>query len=474
MNTTRRSFLRKSALGVGGFALAPTFNSLLANTVQDGVKGVTPSVLGGAPRRFIFIRKSSGLRPHEIALPSFTKKQAKLDKKKQALEVDLRDHELPEWMRTLESYKSNMSILQGLSSKMSDNGHWSGASVMGAFKAGQSISGIKRATIDYELAKLYPSPFGHIELALRGSYTNFETGIQPGLSAPGPQQRNYCYTDPMTAYQELFKSVLDPTAVKSGNTMLNFLENEEKLKAAQVEGYEKLKLSNHIHSIEEIEARNQRLQSVSGKIEQFMPEIDPIHADGGVNATTMQKQKAMTDVLVAALAARLTNVVTYTIDVLATPVTGLPGNETDNISIHNVGHSGSYSGISAGQIREKIRIAHLDQVKTIADKLKAIPEGDGTMFDHTMIMYFPEGGETHHGIGTEAPFVVLAGDKCAVDMLGRYIRLPYHATEGHKTLGNWYTTLLNAHGNPIDHYGDFDLDMSRLKLDQVGPIRQFL
>jgi hypothetical protein len=51
--------------------------------------------------------------------------------------------------------------------------------------------------------------------------------------------------------------------------------------------------------------------------------------------------------------------------------------------------------------------------------------------------------------------------------------LPYHATEGHKTLGNWYTTLLNAHGNPIKHYGDLDLDMSRLKLDQIGAIQQF-
>ena len=40
------------------------------------------------------------------------------------------------------------------------------------------------------------------------------------------------------------------------------------------------------------------------------------------------------------------------------------------------------------------------------------------------------------------------GSNCNLDIAGRYIRLPYHGTEGHKTLGNWYTTLLNAHGNP--------------------------
>ncbi|MBT3570037.1 MAG: hypothetical protein HN494_14390 [Opitutae bacterium] len=37
-----------------------------------------------------------------------------------------------------------------------------------------------------------------------------------------------------------------------------------------------------------------------------------------------------------------------------------------------------------------------------------------------------------------------------------------------------YTTLLNAHGNPIKHYGDLDLEMSRKKFDQLGSIKQFM
>ena len=40
--------------------------------------------------------------------------------------------------------------------------------------------------------------------------------------------------------------------------------------------------------------------------------------------------------------------------------------------------------------------------------------------------------------------------------------------------GNWYTTLLNAHGNPIQHYGDLDLEMARKKLPQTGSIQQFM
>jgi hypothetical protein len=182
----------------------------------------------------------------------------------------------------------------------------------------------------------------------------------------------------------------------------------------------------------------------------------------------------MTDILIAALVTGLTNVVTYTIDDLNTPIRGLPGNASDAISIHPLGHGGGYGGNSADKVRENIRIIQISQIVKIVERLKATPEGKGTLFDNTMIMYFPEGGETHHGWGFEAPFVILAGDKIKLNMSGRYIRLPYHGTDGHKTLGNWYTTLLNAHGNPIQHYGDFDLEMSRMKLDQVGAIKQFM
>ena len=96
------------------------------------------------------------------------------------------------------------------------------------------------------------------------------------------------------------------------------------------------------------------------------------------------------------------------------------------------------------------------------------------MFDNTTIIYFPETGAGHHGPNTEAPMIVLTGKNSPLDIAGRFIRLPFHATEGHKTLGNWYTTLLNACGNPIKHYGDLDLAMSRKKMYQEGPIKEFL
>ncbi len=457
---SRKDFLKSSALGLGAMALAPSFNQLFAAPAGNG-----------APRRFIFIRKSSGIRPAEIALRDFSDKHRALDEKKEPLEADLHKHELPKWLRGLDDYKEHMTILQGLSAKMSENVHWSFSSVMGCFKSNRNtLSAIKRATVDFELAKLFPSPFGHVEL----SFAQGRTGIVSGYSAPAPQTRNYCYADPETARNELFKAVLNPEAVNSDNDMLSFLQSREGMKISGIRGHEKKRQELHVNSIEAIRERNRQLISISATLEKHLPEIAPVHAGGGKNASTPEKQAAMTDILVAALKAGLTNVVTYTIDDLGTPITGLPGNETDRVGIHPLGHDEAFGGVPAWKTREQIRISHVKQIRTIVDKLKQTPEGDGTMFDNTMIMYFPENGETHHGIGSESPFLIMAGKSCKLNMAGRYIRLPYLGNPGHKTLGNWYTTLLNAHGNPIEHYGDLDAEMSRKKLPQTGPIQQFM
>jgi len=441
-------------------ALAPSFNQLFAASVTPGV-----------PKRFIFIRKSSGIRPLEMALRDFSDKDKALDEKKQPLEVDLDTHELPKWLRGLDAHKEHMTILQGLSAKMSENVHFSFSSVMGCFKSNRNtLSAIKRTTIDFELAKLFPSPFGHVELSFAGG----RSGIVSGYSAPAAQTRNYCYADPDTARSELFKSVLNPEAVNSDNDMLAFLQSKEGMKISGVTGHEMKRQEMQIESIDAIRQRNKKLISISSSIAKHLPVLDPVHANGGANASTPEKQAAMTDVMIAALKAGLTNVVTYTIDDLGTPVTGLPGNETDRVGIHPLGHDEAFGGVPAWKTREQIRISHVNQINTIVEKLKQTPEGAGTMFDNTMIMYFPENGETHHGIGRESPFLIMAGNNCNLDMAGRYIRLPQLGFEGHKTLGNWYTTLLNAHGNNIEHYGDLDLEMARKKLDQTGAIQQFI
>ncbi len=467
MNFNRREFFKTTALGTAGLALSPSFSHLMAAPVA-----AIAQTSGGFPHRFIFIRKSNGNLPEQFTLPSFSLEQQKMDKEKQAFEVDLDKHELPEWLRGLESHKENMTILNGISMSVSGGGHYSFSGCMGAYKAGRDVlSNIKWATVDFELAKLFPSPFGHVEMSLATPHgREFRTGIVSGYSAPGAQQRNYCYADPMTAYNELFKSVTNKDAMESDNSLLEYLRGEESLRLKNLDGEERLKIDNQVRALEATRERNQKVATFGDTIKKYLPQLDAVHENGGADATLPQKQEAFTDVIIAALASGLTNVVTYTIDDLGTDISTLPENEA-KVSIHGIGHSAGPESLAN---RAMVKIHHMKQIETMVTKLKAIPEGNGSMFDNTTIIYLPETGAGHHSPDTEAPMVVLSGKNSKLDLAGRFIRLPFHGTEGHKTLSNWYTTLLNAYGNPIKHYGDLDLVMQRNRLQQTGAIQRFL
>lgn len=466
----RREFIKTTATGAVTMAMTPAFNHLLA--APASAVELNPD---RPPHRFIFIRKSNGNLPQQFALPSFSAEQAKKDKEKQAFEVDLDKHELPQWLGALDGFKDRMTILHGVSMSVSGGGHYSYSGCMGAFKAGRNVlSNIKRATIDFELAKLFPSPFGHVEMSLAVPHgREIRTGIVSGYSAPAAQQRNYCYADPMTAYNELFKSVTNPDAVASDNALLDYLHQKESRRLNGLRGGERLKIDNQVNSLKSTRDRNAKVAGLATRINKHLPGLDPIHAGGGQNATLPQKQAAFTDVIVGALAAGLTNVVTYTIDDLGTKIASLPENQ-EKTTIHAVGHGGGDPGGRAAFMRNVIKTHHIKQVQTLVTKLMAIPEGTGTLFDNTTIIYLPETGAGHHSPDTEAPMIVMSGKNSKLDLAGRFIRLPFHGTEGHKTLSNWYTTLLNAYGNPIEHYGDQDLTMQRKGLKQTGAIEHFL
>ena len=460
----RREVLKTTALGTTTLALTPSFNHLLAAPASAAPAGV--------PHRFVFIRKSNGNLPTQFALPSFSAEEAKLDSEKKAFEVPLDKHELPDWLRGLDAHKPHITVLHGISMAVSGGGHYSYSGCMGAYKAGRDIlSNIKWATVDFELAKLFPSPFGHVEMSLAAANeSDFRSGIVPGFSAPAAQQRNYCFADPMTASSELFKSVLNRGMVSSDNALLAYLRDEETRRLQGLDGEERLKIENQVQALGAIRERNEKVTALGDTITKHLPKIDPIHESGGPDVTLPQKMEAFSDVIAAALASGLTNVVTYTIDNLATNISTLPENE-EKTSIHAVGHG---MGGRSDYIRSVMQTYHMKQVGILVDKLKATPEGNGTLFDNTTIIYMPETGAGHHAPDTEAPMVILSGTNAKLDIAGRYIRLPFHGTEGHKTLSNWYTTLLNAYGNPIEHYGDLDLTMQRNRLDQTGAIKRFL
>jgi hypothetical protein len=458
----RRNFIKTGLLGAGAMTLGAP--DLIA-------KGSTTP-----PTRFIFLRKGNGLLPSSMVPKSLNDKDKALEEEKAPLEVDLDRHELPDWMNALSKHKEHMTILQGISGKMCTTGHHAWCSSLGAFKANQRLSSIKWATVDFELAKLFPSPFQHIELACfphgGGDGRGDINGIEKGFSAIGPQQPNYAYGSPRIAMQELFKSVssnrIDQTGYELDRKVLEFSAGQEQSIAESLNGYEKAKVKNYADAIESIRRRNTEVDAMKGIIGKHIPRIDAKYFIDDIS--TYERQDAFTEILLSTIISGMTNVLSFTLDELGTNYTGIPGIK-GTVNQHDVGHNKSFEGVEPEEIRLRIRNQHMNVIDNIVSRLKATPEGNGSIFDNTMIFYSSSNGETHHSHGTEFPFIILAGKNTKLDLGQRYVRLPKWGVEGCQTLGNLYTTILNAYGNPIKHYGDFD---SALKFDQSGPIEQFI
>eukprot|EP00913_Durusdinium_trenchii_P008800 g8266.t1 len=432
------------------------------------------AVAGKPPMRFIFIHKGNGLFPSAMVPPTLDRKELQAERRNDAFTLDLTKHKLPEWMSPLAAHQQQMAILQGLSGKMCTTGHHTWQSSLGVYKANERLSSIKWATVDFELAKLFPSPLEHIELACfpsgGGNARGNINGIETGFSARGPQQPNYAFGSPRVAMQELFKSVSskksEQVQYQLDRQVLEFVGRSQQGLSRKLNGLEKAKVANYAESIEAIRRRNQKVDRMADVIRKHVPKLDAKYLSDDI--TTVERQNGHTEILLSALISGLTNVVTFTIDELGTPYTGLIDGNT--VNLHDVGHGKNAGQFKAVDVREKVRRQHMTVIDRIVTRLKAVPEAGGTMFDNTTLLYFPDNGETHHSHGTEWPFLVLAGKNTKLNLAGRYIRLPKYGAKGHKTLGNWYTTVLNAYGNAIEHYGDVDTGLVKFGINQMGPI----
>ncbi len=456
----RRDFIKTSAAGLFGIAGLSALPQLHAAVTSSSSKAV-----GSGTPRFIFLRKSNGLFPSELVPASLSDADKKKDANKEALDIDLDRHELPAWMEPIAKHKNNLTILQGLSAKMCTMGHSTYQSPLAVSRSAERVATITRASVDVELARMFPTPFEHIELTCSQN----QKGVVRGMSSIGPMQPNYAFASPSAAYRNLFAAGMEKSNdQKADDDLYGFLANNiASYDSKTLDKLESQKIGNYASSVDSLIDRNVLLEKMSDRIAANIPKIDKaVLAD---QYTVVEQQYAFVEILLSSLRAGLSNVVTYTLDDLGTRYDGLL---EDTIELHEIGHGKDLKGMPALEVRRHLRNHHMKLINQLVDGLKATPEGKGTMFDNTMVLYLPENGETHHSVGTEVPFMIFAGDNVKLSMARRrYIRLPNYNDEGHKTLGNWYTTILNAYGNPIKHYGDFDV---ALKVNQEGAIKNFI
>ena len=104
----------------------------------------------------------------------------------------------------------------------------------------------------------------------------------------------------------------------------------------------------------------------------------------------------------------------------------------------------------------QINCFHAKQFAYLLEKLKATPDGDGTLLDHSMITYgsgLSDGNAHDHA---NLP-MVLAGRGCGALKPGRYVKYPKETP-----MGNLYVAMLDRMGVPVESLGDSNGELGYL------------
>ena len=89
-------------------------------------------------------------------------------------------------------------------------------------------------------------------------------------------------------------------------------------------------------------------------------------------------------------------------------------------------------------------------------KLAALPEGDGTMLDHTLLLYGTGISDSNTHFYDDLPIALVGGTKAGITG-GRYVRYPKGTP-----LANLWVTILEKLGVPVEAFGDSTGPLDRL------------
>ena len=458
--TTRRTVLKRTALGAGAALLAPVLTRLRAEAA-----GAAP------PRRFVFIVQSNGLHPEHL-LPvgmELGKRVGDLHvlPNDRTEEISLLDRELPDPIAALAPFKRRLAIVNGLSGRMAEGGTGGHSTNHGCLGCYPGNLGPMSPTIDLELAGAMPAVVPHVGLGVL-SKPEHTTNDKLSASAGGRAVPLQCSPD--LAFKSLFGSVAEGSSreeFRRRTNLLDFIADDVRRARSDLAAEERAKLEQYVAAFEALSHRQEGIERLQEGLRAAAPKIDGRLA----NPSETNRLAAQFEIAAASLIGGLTNVVTIASggggqNYLSFPDLGVP------IDGHEYGHGKGTEGLTAAECFVAVRKYHAGLVADLASRLEAVREGDGTMLDHTAIVWLSDSGEAHHPRLYDWPVVVLGDLGGRLRTGGRFLMLPPYGKPGHRTLANFHLTLLEAAGVSRESFGMPDVKLR--DLNQKGPVAELL
>ncbi len=266
---------------------------------------------------------------------------------------------------------------------------------------------------------------------------------QNNLSWSSPTTPLPSEAHPRIIFEQLFGeggSMADRRAsLKKRASLLDAVAEEMKRLRNQVGPQDQARISQYLESVREVERRIQKAESDTK--ENPLPDLD---RPAGVPAAWADHARLMFDLQLLALQGDVTRVITFQL-----------ARETSNRTYPEIGVPDSHHPLTHhGNDPEKVaKVAKINQfhVSLFAEflqKLRATPEGDGTLLDHALYLYGSGMGNPNVHDHTNLPILV-AGGAAGRMKGGRHIRYPNPVP-----LANLHLTLLDKVGVHLDSFAD--------------------
>ncbi len=249
--------------------------------------------------------------------------------------------------------------------------------------------------------------------------------------------------NPRLVFERLFAEEVDggPHLAKRRRykqSILDFVAEDAGRLQARLGATDRRKLDEYMSSVRELEIR------VANAGKPIDLDLSDFERPTGVPPDHQEHIRLMLDLMVLAFQGDVTRIVTFMFANEGSnhthPMIGVPE------AHHQVSHHGNDAKKQAKI--QKIDQFHVSQLAYFLAKLKTIPEGDGTLLDHAMIVYGSGIGDGNRHNHDDLP-ILLAGRGGGSIQTGRHIKL-----DAQTPLNNLYLSMLERMDVPVETLGD--------------------
>jgi hypothetical protein len=247
--------------------------------------------------------------------------------------------------------------------------------------------------------------------------------------------------DPRKLFQRMFGQGDTPEErkriSKQYSSVLDLVSQEAADLQRSLGPQDRAMVSDYLETVREIERRVEKMDA------RDLSHVNIPDTPGGIPPSFEQHINLLFDLVAVAYQANMTRVFSF---MMAAEVSGLTYNQ---IGVSDAFHPLSHHNNEQGKMERlaKIQTYHTDIFAKFLAKLQKMPDGDGTMLDHSIILYGSNMSNSNLHNHDPLPTALVGGWKSVKG--GQHLRYPDQTP-----LANMLLTILDRAGVPEEKIGD--------------------